>query len=260
MLLALLVAAASAVATLIASGLSVSPLVELLDAGGTARSSRTARSASAKVLLLALATATLIILVAIALLELIGARSTGFAEVLLLLALVVATLIGIIAVALLELIGASRSARRTKVLLIVLVAVLPTVVAIAPAVSGSNLVRGTSSGRRTVFQDRRRQLRRRRAAVSFGLIFISTLVPIALLALVVYRTLVADDLLDGWRLRTLGLIFVSVAIAILVLAAVAEIIASAVEVVLPLEGVGILLGDRLQRPSRSAPNPWAHRP
>ena len=111
-LLALLIAAA----TLIALGLSAAlatALVELLDAaGGTAWTSRTARSASAKVLLLALATATLIILVAIALLELIGARSTGFAEVLLLLALVVATLIGIIAVALLEPVGASRSARR----------------------------------------------------------------------------------------------------------------------------------------------------
>ena len=144
---------------MIALGLSAAlatALVELLDAaGGTAWTSRTPRSASAKVLLLALATAALIILLAVALFELVGPRSTWFAEVLLLLALAAATLIEIIAVALLELIGASGSARRTKVLLLVLVAVLPTVVAIAPAVSGSDLVRGTSSGRRTVFQDRR---------------------------------------------------------------------------------------------------------
>ena len=113
-LLALLVAAATA-ATLIALGLSAA-LVELLDAAGA---SRTARSASAKVLLLALATAALIILVAVALLELIGpTRSTWLPEVLLLLALAAATLVEIIAVALLELIGASRSARRTKVLLL----------------------------------------------------------------------------------------------------------------------------------------------
>ena len=131
-------------ATLIALGLSAAlatALVELLDAaGGTAWTSRTPRSASAKVLLLALATAALIILLAVALFELVGPRSTWFAEVLLLLALAAATLIEIIAVALLELIGASGSARRTKVLLLVLVAVLPTVVAITPAVSGSDLV------------------------------------------------------------------------------------------------------------------------
>jgi len=159
-LLAFLVAAATAAtATLVALGLSAAlatALVELLDAaGGSAWTSRTPRSTSAKVLLLALATATLVGIISVALLELVGARSTGFAEVLPLLALVVATLIGILAVALLELIGASGPARRTKVLLLVLVAVLPTVVAIAPAVSGSDLVRGTSTGRRTVFQDRR---------------------------------------------------------------------------------------------------------
>jgi len=276
-LLALLVAATTT--TLIALGLSAAlatALVELLDAaGGTTWSSRTARTASAKVLLLALAPAALIVL-AVALFELVGTtRSTGCAKVLLLalataaligiiavalfepvdfawrtsrtagraevllLALTGAALVEIIAVALLELIGASRSARRAKVLLLVLVAVFPTVVAIAPTVSGFNLARGTSSGRRTVFQDRRRQLRRLRAAVSLGLIFITALVPIAVLALVVDRTLVADDLPDRWRLRALGLIFLPIAIP--VLAAVAEI--ATVEVVLLFEGVGILLGD-----------------
>ena len=129
-LLALLVAAATTT-TLIASGLSAA-LVELLDAAGrTAWSSRTARSASAKVLLLALATAALFILVAVALLELVGTtRSTWLAEGLLL-ARAAATLVEIIAVALLELIGASGSDRRTKVLLLALAAATLIVLAVA---------------------------------------------------------------------------------------------------------------------------------
>jgi uncharacterized membrane protein YdbT with pleckstrin-like domain len=117
-LLALLVAAA----TLIALGLSAA-LVELLDAAGASGASRTARSASAKVLLLALA-AALIILIAIALLELVGpTRSTWLAEVLLLLALAAATLVEIIVVPLLELIGAAVTTEAVLGVFIAVVAV-----------------------------------------------------------------------------------------------------------------------------------------
>src|SRR6476646_2501202 len=193
--------------------------VALLELVGTTRFTR-----GTKVLVLALSAAALIILIAVALLELVesawSSRTTLAVESLVL-ALAAATLIALLAVALLELVGAALVAcAKALWRALVVVAVVPI-----PEFGVAGIRIGIGA---------------------LGL-FLAALV------------LLPNDLVD-WGHGAFGLTFVVIPVAILITivifaAAVADLLVVSIEVVVLLEGVGILFGDRRHAFGARAPSP-----
>src|SRR6476646_9756478 len=226
--------------------------VVLLELVGTTRFTR-----GAKVLVLALSAATLIILIAVALLELVesawSSRTTLAVESLVL-ALAAATLIILLAVALLELVGTAGTTRSAEALLLALAATsLVALVAVALLeLVGASLVAFAKAPWRALVV----------VAVvpipEFGVAGIR--IGIGALGLFLAAlVLLPNDLVDWWH-GAFGLTFVVIPVAILITivifaAAVAELLVVSIEVVVLLEGVGILFGDRRHAFGARAPSP-----
>src|SRR6476646_10716818 len=216
--------------------------VVLLELVGTTRFTR-----GAKVLVLALSAATLIILIAVALLELVesawSSRTTLAVESLVL-ALAAATLIILLAVALLELVGTAGTTRSAEALLLALAATsLVALVAVALLeLVGAALVAFAKAPWR--------------ALVVVAVVPISEFgVAGALVLFLAALVLLPNDLVDGGH-GAFVVIPVAILITIVIFAAaVAELLVVSIEVVLLLEGFGILFGDRRHAFGARAPSP-----